>query len=40
MIDEGIKIERQVQERERLARLQQQREVAGPRSGNSNRDVR
>ena len=38
MIDEGITIERQVQDRERLARLQQQRELAGPSSGNSSRD--
>ena len=40
MIDEGIKVERQVQERERLMQQQQQRKLAGPRSGNNSRDSR
>ena len=40
MIDEGIKVERQVQEKERLAEQQQQRELAGPTSGNSGGDSR
>ena len=38
MIDEGIKFEKQIQEKERLAQRQQQRELAGPRSGNGSRD--
>ena len=40
MIDEGIKIEKRIQQQERLAQQQQQRELAGPRSGNISRDSR
>ena len=40
MIDEGVRIDREVQQIEALAHREQQRQLTRPRSGNSGRDAR
>ena len=39
LIDEGVRLDKEVQQKETLAHLQRQNELAQPKSGNSSRDT-